>query len=135
MKFILFSLVIVCLTSLPTNTKASFFTDVNKDAMSGEISKGATGPRIGFEKGAIRAYKAISLANSQYSIERAMHEVENKQIEILQDLGINDLPIMSSRALEIARFYEGGGTPEQAHIFDAYIQALSRYNILQLKLS
>ncbi len=97
----------------------SFFNDVNKDALSVEVTQGSAGPRVGFLENFENSYQSQALAASQFGINRAFVENVVGQRASLQAEG-SDLPDSGIDPIDIARFYEDGGDESTASTLRDY---------------
>jgi hypothetical protein len=115
----------------------SFFNEVNEDALTIPMSNVAMGPRVGFLEAFGDAYTAQQRTASQYAIEYMMEQAEEEQFQSLRKAGVENLPRLSSRALDVARYYEDGADPTTTNMFadyDTRIQELRKaYPTLQLR--
>lgn len=111
----------------------SMFDEVNEDATSVSPDLAATGPRVGFLQSFEDSYNAQVRGSAMYGIEKAMHELDNEQVDAMRKAGIEDVPALSDDAfgffgsgafsgtyMDTARFYEDGGDPDVANRLKEY---------------
>lgn len=101
--------------------------------------RASLGPRMGILESYRAAYDEQQRTSSLYAIDYAMNEINAAQIKSLRDAGEQNLPHAGVDFMDVARFYEDGGTPEQAQrlkTFDDRVEELRKqYPNMQLKTS
>lgn len=130
----------------------SFFDTANEDATSVTPDRAATGPRVGFLDSFEVGWNAQVRASAMYGIENEMLDLDQAQVDNMRKAGIEDVPMLSEDAfgffgsgafssayLDVAEFYNDGGSPEVANRlqeYDAKIEKLREtYPQLDLKTS
>jgi hypothetical protein len=112
--------IITALLAAAPSAQATSMFEPNINALSVNPEDGAIGPRVGFLEGLAISYQARELASSQYSIECALHQVEQEQINALKGAGAENIPMLPLRPLNLAHFYEDGGNETQINQIIAY---------------
>lgn len=112
----------------------SFFNETYNEALAVAPDKATRGKRVAFLEAFDIAFQTQTRGAAAFGIQEAMRNLDDEQRQAMKKAGLEDIPSLSTKAddplrmltdfgedyLNVARFVEGGGTPEMKQRIDEY---------------